>query len=64
MASVNLLEDSHVPAFCSANRAPTRSECFRNLSVQLRTHCSLGKEAVRPNVNVACHIQSETGPEQ
>lgn len=29
-----------VPALCSAKRAPTRSECLRNLSVQFNTHCS------------------------
>lgn len=26
-----------IPALCSANRAPTRSECFKNLSVQFST---------------------------
>jgi len=29
-----------ISAFCSANLAPTRSECFKNLSVQFKTHCS------------------------
>ena len=33
-------EHYHAPAFCSAKRAPTRSECLRNLSVQFITHCS------------------------
>ena len=28
------------PALCSANLAPTRSEYFKNLSVQFNTHCS------------------------
>lgn len=27
-------------ALCSAKRAPIRSECLRNLSVQFITHCS------------------------
>jgi len=27
-------------AFSSANRAPTRSECFKNLSTQFIMHCS------------------------
>lgn len=27
-------------ALSSAKRCPTRSECFKNLSAQLRTHCS------------------------
>lgn len=33
---------ANVPALCSANRAPIRSECFRNLSAQFITHCSCG----------------------
>jgi hypothetical protein len=32
--------DGCAPAFCSANRAPTRSECFKNLSAQFIMHCS------------------------
>ena len=35
------------PAFCSANRAPTLSECFKNLSVQFITHVSYG----------SCHLK-------
>jgi hypothetical protein len=30
-------EMEDIPALCSANLAPTRSECFRNLSVQFIT---------------------------
>ena len=30
----------YAPVFCSANRAPTRSECFKNLSTQFIMHCS------------------------
>jgi hypothetical protein len=32
-----------IPALCSANRAPIRSENFRNLSAQLATHCSCSR---------------------
>ena len=32
------LDTADSPELCSANLAPTRSECLRNLSVQLSTH--------------------------
>ena len=35
-------EGDGVPALSSAKRAPTRSECFRNLSAQCDRHCSYG----------------------
>ena len=31
------------PALCSANLAPTRSECFKNLSAQFWTHVFCGQ---------------------
>jgi hypothetical protein len=39
-----------IPALCSAKRAPTRSEYFKNLSVQFITHCSYEDPSVRRNV--------------
>lgn len=36
--SVHGSVSAHSPALCSANRAPIRSECFKNLSVQFWTH--------------------------
>lgn len=31
---------TYIPALSSAKRWPTRSECFKNLSAQFKTHCS------------------------
>ena len=33
-------EEDGIPALSSAKRAPTRSECFKNLSAQCDRHCS------------------------
>lgn len=43
----------NLPALYSANRAPTRSECLMNFSVQFRTHVScFNKNVQKPQENV------------
>ena len=45
--SPSLKQREHVPALSSAKRAPTRSECFRNLSAQCDRHCSYNEFELR-----------------
>ena len=40
-------EGDGVPALSSAKRAPTRSECFRNLSAQCDRHCSYSRNELQ-----------------